>query len=55
MSLTKQKKKQIRKEHKQNKKSYKADLKALQQKYTPEKFNRSVNKRAKQIWMPYIK
>ena len=55
MSLTKQEKKQIRKEHKQNKKSYNADLKALQQKYTPEKFNRSINKRAKQIWMPYIK
>ena len=55
MSLTRQEKKQIKKEHKQNKKSYNADLKALQKKYMPEKFNRSINKKAKKIWMPYVK
>lgn len=41
--------------NRQAKKNYKADLKALQKKYKPEKFDRSVNKRAKQIWMPYVK
>ena len=55
MKLTRQEKKQIRKEERQTKKNYNADLKALQQKYTPEKFNRSVNRKAKKIWMPYVK
>lgn len=43
------------KEYRRAKKNYNADLKALQKKYKPEKFDRSVNKRAKQIWMPYVK
>ena len=53
--LTKQEKKQRKNEHKQNKKNYNADLKALQKKYEPAKFDRSINKNAKKIWKPYIK
>ena len=55
MKLTRQEKKQIRKEKRQTRKNYNADLKALQKKYKPEKIDRVINGKARKIWMPYVK